>query len=132
MRQQGVVLNQRVFSEVDLIWLHEVAAKFGEPGEAEFRNDDGLIASEGITAVECREREGGVIACGVLDGAAVESERGSGLVIEIGRGIAVLDGVCKGESAGAGSRGVVEDLIGGSGFKGELRGAARGVDGDGF
>ena len=68
-----------------MIWLYEVPAKLGEPGEAEFSDNDVIIALEGITSVECREREGSVIACGVSDGAAVESERRSGLVIEVGR-----------------------------------------------
>ena len=95
-------------------------------------DDECAAAGEGITAVNGGESESGVVASGVLDGAAVEGEGGGGFVVEIGGGIAVLDGVCKGESAGAGSRGVVDDLIGGSGFEGELRGAAGGVDGDGF
>ena len=84
-------------------------------------DDECAAAGEGITAVNGGESESGVVACGVLDGAAVEGEGGGGFVVEIGGGIAVLDGVCKRESAGAGSRGVVDDLIGGSGFEGELR-----------
>ena len=61
------------------------------------------VTGEGITAVNGGESESGVVASGVLDGAAVEGEGGGGFVVEIGGGIAVLDGVCKGESAGAGS-----------------------------
>ena len=68
-----------------MIWLYEVPAKLGEPGEAEFSDNDVFVSGEGITAGECREREGGVIACSVLDGAAVEGEGGGGLVVEVGR-----------------------------------------------
>ena len=57
-----------------MIWLYEVPAKLGEPGEAEFSDNDVITAMEGITPVECRESEGGVIACIVSDGAAVERE----------------------------------------------------------
>ena len=67
-----------------------------------------------------------------MDGSAVEGEGGSGFVVEVVGGIVGLDGVGEGESAGAGSRGVVDDLIGGSGFEGELRRTAGGVDGDGL
>ena len=66
-------------------------------------DDEGAVTSEGIAAVKGWECECGVVACGVLDG-AVEGEEG--LVVEIGRGIACLNGVGESECGGAGSRGV--------------------------
>ena len=67
-----------------------------------------------------------------MDSAAVEVEGGCGFVVEVVGGIVGLDGVGEGEGRGPRSRGVVDDLIGGSGFEGELGGPARGVDGDGL
>ena len=95
-------------------------------------DDKVAVAGEGITAVNGGESESGVVASGVLDGAAVESEGGGGLVVEIGRGVACLNGVGEGECGGARSRGVGSVLIGGPGFEGELGCTASGVDGDGF
>ena len=95
-------------------------------------DDEGAVAGEGIAAGKCGECEGGVIASGVLDGGAVESERGGGFVVEVGGGIAVLDGVGEGECVGAGARGIGDGLVCRTGFKGELGSAASGVDGDGL
>ena len=52
-------------------------------------DDEGAVAGEGIAAVDGREREGGVVACGVFDGGAVEGEGGGGFVVEVGGGVAV-------------------------------------------
>ena len=41
------------------------------------------VAGEGIAAINGGESEGGAVTCGVLDGAAVESEGGGGLVVEV-------------------------------------------------
>ena len=69
------------------------------------------VAGEGIAAVNGGEFECGVVACGVFDGAAVERERGGGLVVEIGSGVACLDGVGEGEGVGARARGIVDGSI---------------------
>ena len=95
-------------------------------------DDESTVGGEGLTAVACRECEGGVVACGVLDGGAVEGEGGGGFVVEVGGGISVLNGVGEREGAGAGAGGIGSVLIGGSGLEGELGRTTSGVNGDGF
>src|SRR5207237_143951 len=74
-----------------------------------------------------RERQGRVVGGRVRDRAAVEGERGGGAVVEVGGGVAGLDGVVEGQRRGAGAGGVVGGPRGGRGVESQLR---RAGDGD--
>ena len=95
-------------------------------------DDVGAVGGEGVAAAGGREGEGGDVACSVFDGSAVEGEGGGGLVVEVGGGVAVLNGVGEGEGVVARSRGIGGVLVGGTGFEGELGRTTGGGDGDGF
>src|SRR5207237_1254791 len=74
-----------------------------------------------------RERQGRVVGGRVRDRAAVQRERGGGAIVEVGGGVAGLDGVVEGQCRGAGAGGVVGGSRGGRGVEGQLR---RAGDGD--
>src|SRR5207253_1653330 len=90
-------------------------------------DDDVLGVAEAVGGARGGEGEGGVVGGGVLDRAAVEGERGRGAVVEVGGGVAGLDGVVEGQRRGARAGGVVGGSRGGRGVEGQLR---RAGDGD--
>src|SRR5581483_9535062 len=62
---------------------------------------DVLLAAEGACPADRRQGERGVVGCGVLDRAAVQGERASGGVVEVGGVLAGADRVREAERGAA-------------------------------
>ncbi len=86
-------------------------------------DDQGLVRAKRVGRARHGQGQGGSVAGRVLDGAAVERQRGGGNVIQVGAGFAGLHRVVERQRAGAAATGVVDRAVGGAGFQGQLRGA---------